>query len=96
MVIASLVHSNERVTRSRRICSTIASQVPSESSLSTPFLSRGEGSCAAQQAAEAAGRGLQPNVRLQPDTSHGRLTRGRSLAAIRWTAAEAQCTTYCS
>jgi len=41
---------------------------------------------AAQQAAEADGRGLPPIERLQPDTVCNRLTRGRSLAAIRWTA----------
>jgi hypothetical protein len=38
---------------------------------------------AVQQAAEADGRRLQPIARLQPDTDHGRIIGGRSLAAIR-------------
>jgi len=41
---------------------------------------------AAQQAAEAVGRELQPIARLQPDTWRGSIPRGRSLAAIRWAA----------
>jgi hypothetical protein len=41
---------------------------------------------AAQHAAEADGRGLQPIRAAVLDTNRGSLTRGRSLAAIRWAA----------
>ena len=44
---------------------------------------RGPEERAAQQAAEADVRGLQPIALLLPDTMHGRIIGGRSLAAIR-------------
>jgi hypothetical protein len=41
---------------------------------------------AAQQAAEADGRGLQPARSAVLDTDRRSIPRGRSLAAIRWAA----------
>jgi hypothetical protein len=51
--------------------------------MSTKSLNHRPSSRAAQQAAEAVGRGLQPIVRLQLDTDRGSIIGGRSLAAIR-------------